>query len=206
MTSNQIALGRLREDTRHHGQEEKLGFGTLGETRRHNVATESLGFSTLGETSRHNRATESLGFANVGLGYANLGEQTRHNIASEDYQGQQARAYAQRADAEATKIQLDIAHYLDQLEIERDKADAALSQATTAAQRAEIEQQLADIKKEMVFWEKLRIGAEAGKDIATGFHQVTGGIKDIKSLIPNVGDIKSVLDGLTSNSKSDDNK
>lgn len=206
MTNNQIALGRLREDTRHHGQEEQLGFGTLGETRRHNIATESLGFSTLGETSRHNRATESLGFANVGLGYANLGEQSRHNIATEDYQGQQARAYAQRADAEATKIQLDIAHYLDYLAIERDKANAALSQATTAAQRAEIEQQLADIKQEMVFWEKLRIGAEAGKDIATGFHQATSGIKDIKSLIPNVGDIKSILDGLTSKPESNDTK
>lgn len=150
MTSNQLTLGRLREDV------------------RHNKVTENLGYATLGETKRHNVQSESIGFGNIGLGYSQLGEQKRHNIATETYQGEQATAYAEKAKTDAAQTALQITHYLDELKVRQDQAQAALEQAATAQQRADIEQQLADIKTEMKNWEKLKIGTGAFKDVAQG--------------------------------------
>lgn len=150
MTSNQLTLGRLREDV------------------RHNKVTENIGYATLGETKRHNVQSESIGFGNIGLGYSQLGEQKRHNIATETYQGEQATAYAGKANTDAAYTALQITHYLDELKVRQDQAQAALDQAATAQQRAEIEQQLADIKEEMKTWEKLKIGTGAFKDVAQG--------------------------------------
>lgn len=150
MTSNQLTLGRLREDI------------------RHNKVSESLGFANLGETKRHNIKSEQIGFGNVNLGYAQLGETKRHNIATEDYQGEQARANATKAGADAAYTQLQIQHYLDDLKVRQDQAEAALRNAASNEERAKIEQQVADIKQEMMYWEKLKIGAEAFKDVATG--------------------------------------
>lgn len=164
MTANQINLGRLREDIRHHGQEEKLGFGTLAETQR------------------HNQKAEAIGFGQIGVGYANLGETRRHNIASEAYQGELALSQAGLAGAKQAETLLDVSHYLDKLKIEQDKVQAALSQATTAQQRADIEQQLADIQDEMKAWNKFRIGAEGFKDVsqsAFGNKGIVGGVQSI---------------------------
>lgn len=165
MTSNQLTLGRLREDI------------------RHNKASESLGFATLGETKRHNVKSEQIGFGNIGLGYAQLGESTRHNIATEGYQGEQARATATKANADAAYTQLQIQHYLDELKVRQDQAEAALRNAASNEKRAEIEQQLADIREEMVFWEKLRIGSEAFKDVADGADEVVDTINGVNRLI-----------------------
>nr|UDL14534.1 MAG: hypothetical protein [Hubei picobirnavirus 53] len=165
MTSNQLTLGRLREDI------------------RHNKTSESLGFATLGETKRHNVQSEQIGFGNIGLGYAQLGESKRHNIATEEYQGEQARASATKSSADAAYTQLQIQYYLDELKVRQDNAEAALQNAESNAERVKIEQQLADIKQEMMFWEKLRIGAEAFKDVATGTDKAVDTIEGVKGLI-----------------------
>lgn len=165
MTSNQLTLGRLREDI------------------RHNKSTEAIGYATLGETKRHNQQSESIGFGNIGLGYSQLSEATRHNIAAESYQGEQARAAAGKANADAAYTQLQIQYYLDELQVRQDQAEAALQNAATNAERAEIEKQIADIKQDMVFWEKLRIGAEAFKDVATGADKTISTIQGVQGLI-----------------------
>lgn len=165
MTSNQINLGRLREDIRHHGQEERLGFATLG------------------ETSRHNKRQEAIGFGNISLGYSTLGETRRHNISQEGYQGELALSQAGLAQANTSKTLLDVTHYLDRLKVEQDKAQAALSQAETAAQRAEIEQQLADIKEEMKSWEKAAIALEGARDVSTALFGRSGVVGGIQSII-----------------------
>lgn len=150
MTSNQIAYNRHLEE------------------KRHNVQTERLGYDTLGETSRHNVATEQIGRQNIGLGYATLGETTRHNQAVEDYQSILSLANASKADADAQYVGLQVEHYLDELKVKQDQAEAALKNATSNEERVEIERELAEIKQEMVVWEKFRIGAEGFKDILTG--------------------------------------
>lgn len=165
MTSNQLTLGRLREDT------------------RHNKVSESLGFATLGETKRHNVQSEQIGFGNIGLGYSQLGETKRHNIATEGYQSEQALANATKANTDAAYTQLQIQHYIDELKVRQDQAEAALKNAGSNEKRVEIEQQLADIKEEMKFWEKLRIGAEAFKDVATGADKVIDVIGGVGGLI-----------------------
>lgn len=165
MTSNQLTLGRLREDI------------------RHNKRSEDLGYATLGETKRHNQQSEALGFGNIGLGYSQLGESRRHNIASESYQSEQAHAQANKADADAAYTQLQIQHYLDELKVRQDSAEAALRNAANNEERTKIEQQLADIKQNMVFWEKMRIGAEAFKDVAQGADKAIDVIGDVAGLV-----------------------
>lgn len=165
MTSNQLTLGKLREDI------------------RHNKASESLGFATLGEQKRHNVQSERIGFGNVGLGYSQLGESQRHNIATESYQGEQARSYAEKAQADTAYTQLQVQHYLDELKVRQDNAEAALRNAASAEERNRIEHQLADIKQDMVFWEKMKIGAEAFKDVAQGADKVVDTIEGVKGLI-----------------------
>lgn len=165
MTSNQLTLGKLREDI------------------RHNKASESLGFATLGEQKRHNVQSEQIGFGNIGLGYSQLGESQRHNIAAESYQGEQARSYAEKAQADTAYTQLQIQHYLDDLKVRQDTAEASLRNAASNEERNRIEQQLADIKQDMVFWEKMRIGAEAFKDVAQGADKVVDTIGGVKGLI-----------------------
>lgn len=150
MTSNQLTLGKLREDI------------------RHNQATEAYGYATLGETKRHNLQGERIGFGNIGLGYSQLGEAKRHNIATEDYQGEQARAYAGKAWADTAYIEIQADHYLEELQVRKDNAEANLRNAATNEERAEIEREIAEIKQDMVFWEKLRIGAGAFRDLAVG--------------------------------------
>lgn len=165
MTSNQLTLGRLREDTRHNKEQEKIGYGTLAESRRHNIQS------------------EAIGFGNIGLGYSSLSEQKRHNIATEDYQGQQARAYAGKADTDARYTALQIDHYLEELQVRKDQAEAQLRNAASQEERNRIEQQLADIKQQMVKWEKLRIGAEAFKDVTVGLGQTVDAVGDVVGLI-----------------------
>lgn len=165
MTSNQLTLGRLREDTRHHKQEETLGFGTLAETKRHNVQQ------------------EGIGFGNIGLGYSSLAETKRHNIAQEAYQGDLALSQADLAAANTAKTKLDVAYYLDQLQVQKDKAEAALKTAASQEERVRIEQQLADIQEEMKAWNKFAIGAEGAKDIATGVFGSKGVVGGVQSVI-----------------------
>lgn len=165
MTSNQLTLGRLREDIRHN----KVG--------------ESLGYATLGETRRHNQQSESIGFGNIGLGYSQLGETRRHNIAAESYQGEQARASAEKSGADAAYTQLQIQYYLDDLQVRKDAAEANLRNAASNEERNKIEQQLADIKQDMMFWEKMRIGAEAFKDVAFGADKALDAIGGVKGLL-----------------------
>ncbi len=165
MTSNQLTLGRLREDIRHNKTSESLGFATLGETRRHNVQS------------------EQIGFGNINLGYSQLGESKRHNIATEGYQSAQALANATKANADAAYTQLQIQHYLDELKVRQDQAEAALRNASSNETRVKIEQQLADIKEEMVFWEKLRIGSEAFKDVAVGADKAVDAVSSVGGLI-----------------------
>ena len=165
MTSNQLTLGRLREDI------------------RHNKSTEALSYASLGETKRHNQQSEAIGFGNIGLGYSQLGEAKRHNIAAEGYQGEQARASAHKASTDAAYTQLQIQYYLDELQVRKDNAEANLRNAATNEERAKIEQQIADIKQDMVFWEKMRIGAEAFKDTAQGADKVVDTIEGVKGLL-----------------------
>lgn len=165
MTSNQLTLGKLREDIRSHKAQEALGYATLGESKRHNVQS------------------EQIGFGNISLGYSQLGESRRHSIATESYQGEQARSYAQKAQADTAYTQLQIQLYLDDLKVRQDNAEAALRNAASNEERNRIEQQLADIKQDMVFWEKMRIGAEAFKDVAEGADKVVGTVKGVKGLI-----------------------
>ena len=165
MTSNQLTLGKLREDI------------------RHNKSQEAIGYATLGESKRHNQQSERIGFGNIGLGYSQLGEATRHNIAAESYQGEQARAAADKASADAAYTQLQIQYYLDELQVRQDNAEASLRNAASNEERARIEQQLADIKQDMMFWEKLRIGAEAFKDVAQGADKTLSTIQGVKGLV-----------------------
>lgn len=165
MTSNQLTLGRLREDIRHNKESEKFGYATLGETKRHNVQS------------------ESIGYGNIGLGYSQLGESQRHNIATEKYQGQQALAYAHKADTDAALTALQIDHYIDDLKVRQDNAEANLRNADTAEKRAEIEQQIADIKANLAYWEKKRMQAETFKDVVSGI----GGVVDV------AGDVAGLL-------------
>lgn len=165
MTSNQLTLGRLREDI------------------RHNKVSESLGFANLGEAKRHNIKSEQIGFGNVNLGYAQLGESKRHNIATEDYQGEQARANATKASADAAYTQLQVQHYVDELKVRQDQAEAALRNATSNEERVKIEQQIADIKEEMMYWEKLKIGAEAFKDVTYGADKMFDTLDGVAGLI-----------------------
>lgn len=183
MTSNQLTLGRLREDIRHNKVSENLGYATLGETKRHNTQSEAIGFgniglgySQLGEARRHNIATENLS-------QSQLAELNRHNLATENYQSEQALSYASKADSDSAYTRLQIQHYLDELKVRQDSAEASLRNAATNEQRAKIEQQLADIKQEMVFWEKLRSGSAAFKDVATGVGQIVDSVGDVTSLI-----------------------
>lgn len=179
MTSNQLTLGRLREDI------------------RHNKVAESLGFANLGETKRHNIKSEAIGLGNINLGYAQLGETQRHNIATEGYQGEQARATAKKASADAAYTQLQVQYYLDELKVRQDQAEAALQNAATNAERAKIEQQIADIKEEMMYWEKLRIGTEAFKDVAVGANEIVDAAGDVVGLLkrPKIKrDIRSYLE------------
>lgn len=165
MTSNQLTLGKLREEIRHNKASEAVGFGTLGETKRHNIQS------------------ERIGFGNIGLGYSQLGEATRHNIATEGYQSEQAHSYAEKAQADTAYTQLQIQYYLDELKVRQDTAEANLRNASSNEERNEIEQQLADIKQEMVFWEKMRIGAEAFKDVATGADKALDAVDGVKGLL-----------------------
>lgn len=161
MTSNQLTLGRLREEI------------------RHNKATEGIGYATLGETKRHNVQSEQIGFGNIGLGYGQLAETERHNIATEGYQGQQALAYANKASTDAAYTELQIEHYIDELKVRQDNAEANLQNAATAEKRAEIEQQLADIKADLAYWEKQRTKTQM-------FHDVASGAKDAVSAVTGV--------------------
>lgn len=165
MTSNQLTLGKLREDI------------------RHNKASETLGYATLGETKRHNVQSESIGFGNIGLGYAQVEESKRHNIASEAYQGEQARAYADKARTDATYTEMQITHYIDELKVKQDNAEANLRNAATAEQRAAIEQQIADIKKDMSYWEKERIKVQNFKDVTEGASNVVDIVGDVVGLL-----------------------
>lgn len=165
MTSNQLTLGRLREDIRHN----KVG--------------ESLGYATLGETKRHNIQSESIGFGNIGLGYSQLGEAKRHNIATETYQGQQAVAYADKAKADSAYTELQIEHYIDELKVRQDNAEANLRNAATAEKRAEIEQQLADIKASLAYWEKMQLGTQSFKNVASGAGDIVDAINGVAGLI-----------------------
>lgn len=149
MTSNQINLGRLKEDQRHNRNEESLGWSTLKETSRHNVAQEgigygniSLGYATLGESQRHNIAQET--------------ENVRHNTATEGYQSEQASATAGKLTTDAAYTQLQIDHYLDELKVRQDNAEASLRQAATAEERARIEDELKEITKKRAFYQNLR--------------------------------------------------
>lgn len=169
MTSNQLTLGRLREDIRHNKVSENLGYANLGEARRHNIQS------------------ESIGFGNISLGYSQLGEAKRHNIATENYQGEQAMSYAKKAETDSAYTQLQIQHYLDELKVRQDSAEANLRNAASNEERNKIEQQLADIKQEMMFWEKLRIGSEAFKDVATGADKVVDTVDGVKGLIKPFG-------------------
>lgn len=165
MTSNQLTLGRLREDTRHNQETEKLGYANLGESKRHNIQS------------------EKIGLGNIGLGYAQLGESKRHNIATEAYQGNQATAYAEKASTDAAYTELQIQHYVDELKVRQDTAQAALDNATTAKQRAEIEQQLADIKADLAYWEKKRIRAQNFKDYTTGTGEIVDSVNGVLGLL-----------------------
>lgn len=112
-----------------------------------------------------------------------MGETSRHNIAAESYQGEQARAAAEKSSADAAYTQLQIQYYLDELQVRKDQAEASLRNAATNEQRAEIERQIADIKQDMVFWEKMRIGAEAFKDVAQGADKIVDTINGVKGLV-----------------------
>lgn len=165
MTSNQLTLGRLREDTRHNRESEKLGYANLGESKRHNIQS------------------EKIGFGNIGLGYSQLGEAKRHNIATETYQGNQANAYAEKASTDAAYTELQIQYYVDELKVRQDNAQAALENAATAKQRAEIEQQLADIKADLAYWEKKRIQAQNFRDYATGAGEIIDSVNGVAGLL-----------------------
>lgn len=167
MTSNQLTLGRLREDI------------------RHNKVSENLGYATLGESKRHNIQSEKIGYGNIGLGYSQLGESRRHNIATEAYQGQQAIAYANKAETDAAYTELQIEHYIDELKVRQDKAEAALKDADTAAKRAEIDQQLADIKQDLAYWEKQRIKAQNFRDYNAGVGELVDAAGGVFSILDN---------------------
>lgn len=164
MTSNQLTLGRLREDI------------------RHNQASEALGYATLGETKRHNIQSEQVGFGNIGLGYSQLGEAQRHNIATEGYQGEQARSYAAKAKNDAAYTALQIEHYIDELKVRQDNAEAALRQAGSAEKQADIQQQLADIKSSLAYWEKQKLQAQAFKDAASGVSEIVDSLNGVTGL------------------------
>lgn len=165
MTSNQLTLGKLREDI------------------RHNRATEGIGYATLGENKRHNIQSEKIGFGNIGLGYSQLGESKRHNIATESYQGQQALAYANKAQTDAAYTELEIQHYIDELKVRQDNAEANLRNAASAEKRAEVEQQLADIKSELAYWEKMRMGAQSFRDVTAGVGEIVDSVNGVMGLV-----------------------
>lgn len=165
MTSNQLTLGKLREDI------------------RHNKATEAYGYATLGETKRHNIQSEGIEHGKIGLGYSQLGEAQRHNIATESYQGQQALAYANKATTDAAYTELEIQYYLDELKVKQDNAEANLRNASTAEKRAEIEQQIADIKADVAYWEKKRLQAQTFKDVVSGAGDVVGIVGGVAGLL-----------------------
>lgn len=165
MTSNQLTLGKLREDI------------------RHNRATEGIGYGTLGETKRHNVQSERIGFGNIGLGYSQLGEAKRHNIATETYQGEQATAYADKAKTDAAYTELQIQHYIDELKVRQDNAEANLRNAATAEKQAEIQQQLADIKAELAYWEKIRLGTQSFKDVTSGVGEIVDSVNGVIGLV-----------------------
>lgn len=165
MTSNQLTLGKLREDI------------------RHNRATEGIGYATLGENKRHNIQSEKIGFGNIGLGYGQLGEARRHNIATESYQGQQAMAYANKAQTDAAYTELQIQHYIDELKVRQDNAEASLRNATSAEKQAEVQQQLADIQAELAYWEKMRKGAQSFKDVTSGVGEIVDSVNGVLGLV-----------------------
>lgn len=182
MTSNQLTLGRLREDIRHNRATENIGYATLGETKRHNVQSESIGFgniglgySQLGEAKRHNIAAESYN-------YGQLHEANRHNVATEEYQGKQALANADRAQAETAYTGLQIEHYLDELKVKQDNAEAALRNASTNEQRVEIEEKLAAIKASVAYWEKQRYKTQMFRDLTSGVGELAGAAGDVASI------------------------
>ena len=129
MTSNQLTLGRLREDT------------------RHNKVTENLGFQTLGETKRHNLASEDIGYQNVSLGYATLGETKRHNIASEGIQSSLVSSQVAKnlSDAKYTNTKSD--NYLKELYIKRKDAQTNLLNAKTKQEELKLKQEIAEYDK-----------------------------------------------------------
>lgn len=165
MTSNQLTLGKLREDI------------------RHNRATEAYGYATLGESKRHNIQSEKIGYGNIGLGYSQLGEAKRHNIATESYQGQQALAYANKAATDAAYTELEITHYLDELKVKQDNAEAALRNAGSAEKQAEIQQQLTDIKADIAYWEKMQLGTKSFGNVAEGAKDIVGVVGDVAGLL-----------------------
>lgn len=183
MTSNQLTLGKLREDIRHNRATEQYGYATLGETKRHNIKSEQIGFGNIGlgysqlaESKRHNIATE-------GLGYSQLAESRRHNIATEDYQGQQALAYAGKAKTDAAYTDLQIKHYIDELKVRQDNAEANLQNAATAERRAEIEQQLADIKADLAYWEKQRTKTQMLHDITSSATDIVDAVNGVVGVV-----------------------
>lgn len=165
MTSNQLTLGKLREEI------------------RHNKVTENVGYATLGETKRHNIKTEAIGFGNIGLGYSQLGEAQRHNIATEGYQGQQALAYADKAKVDAAYTELQIEHYIDELKVKQDNAEAALRNASSNEKRAEIEQQLADIQEDLAYWQKMRTATQMFGDVTEGVKDMVGAANGVLGLV-----------------------
>lgn len=165
MTSNQLTLGKLREDIRHNRVTENIGYGTLGENKRHNIQS------------------EKIGFGNIGLGYSQLGEAKRHNIATESYQGQQAIAYANKAQTDAAYTELQIQYYIDELKVRQDNAEANLRSAASSEKRAEVEQQLADIKAELAYWEKIRLGTQAFKDVTSGVGEIVDSVNGVMGLV-----------------------
>lgn len=182
MTSNQLTLGRLREDIRHNKATEGIGYATLGETKRHNVQSEAIGFgniglgySQLGEAKRHNIANESYQ-------YGQLHESNRHNVATEEYQSQQALANAGKANADAAYTELQIEHYLEDLKIKAANAEAALRNAASNEQRAEIEKQLAEIKSSVAYWEKQRLKTQMFHDVASGVGDLAGAAGDVAGI------------------------
>lgn len=183
MTSNQLTLGKLREEVRHNKATEGYGYATLGESKRHNLATERYSYAALGETKRHNIQSERIGYGNISLGYGQLAESKRHNIATEEYQGEQARAYANKAVTDAAYTELQIEHYIDELKVRQDQAEASLRNAATAEKQAEISQQLADIKAELAYWEKQRTKTQMFVDVTEGIGNVVETMGDVAGLL-----------------------
>jgi hypothetical protein len=143
MTSNQLTLGRLQEDS------------------RHNKETEKLGYQTLGETSRHNVATEDIGRQNVSLGYATLGETTRHNISTENTQNRLVDSQILSNVANANYTNTKAEYYIDELEIKKQDAETNLLNARTKQEELALRKEIAEYDKLLKFMQSVKAGTES---------------------------------------------